>query len=477
MLTRFARRPAVLVAIFALQFALGRVGLTFFSIDIGMPGFWPASGFGLAALVLFGPRAWPAIAAGAFFTHLTATGNILAAIGGGTGHALEALVGAALVDRFAGGVDVFRGGMRIFRFVLIAMTASAVGASLTVAGMLFTAQTAWPALPALLMPWWLGHVTGCLTIAPLVLLWARGGRPGRWLELAEGALLLILLVWVSLVVFAGRFPSDIKTYPLEFLCVPFFLWAAFRTGRRGVAASLVVMAATAAWGTLHGFGPFIRQTLHESIVLLQAYTSVMSVMALVLAAVVADYKRAEAQLHELAITDSLTGLANYRRLLDVLRTEIARSRRTGRPFSVLFVDMNGLKTINDKYGHLTGSRALCRVADVLRSACRTIDTPSRFGGDEFAVVLPETAGDGADVVLNRVCDKLAADTDTPKLSVSGGAAVFPRDGDSPTLLLRAADRALYEAKSGAGAVRGVAGRLALAESDREQDDLLRSGPR
>ncbi|RDJ93977.1 GGDEF domain-containing protein, partial [Lacticaseibacillus rhamnosus] len=99
-----------------------------------------------------------------------------------------------------------------------------------------------------------------------------------------------------------------------------------------------------------------------------------------------DQARLFDQVRTLAVSDSLTGLANYRRLLSVMEAELDRSRRTDRPFSVVLFDMDGLKAINDQYGHLTGSRALVRLGKILRNHCRAIDTAARYGGDEFAIV-------------------------------------------------------------------------------------------
>src|SRR5215471_9166527 len=446
MYARLARHPATPATIFAVYLCFGRLGVALESLNGGAAAVWPPSGFALAAFLLFGRPIWPAIALGSFFVRFVATGEILTSIPIAIGNTVTALFGATLLNRFAGGADAFASPRQIFRFAAIVAFATTIGATVQTIVTLLTIRP----LENLLTVWllaWLVRLSGALVFAPVLLLWAQA-RPSwpRWQVLVEAAVLFVMLLWVGLLVFAGMFPSDIKNYPLEFLCMPFFLWAAFRFGRREAATALAMLSGIAVWGTLHGFGPFVRDTQNESLVLLQAYTSVMSVMGLVLAASVGEHKSAEAQLHQLATTDPLTGLANYRRLLEVLRAEIARSGRTRRSFGVLFVDINGLKRVNDRYGHLTGSRALCRVADALRQASRTIDTTARFGGDEFAIVLPETTQEGGERVLERVSEILALDPVAPRISVSGGVAVFPDDGESPTILLRAADRKLYEAK-------------------------------
>jgi diguanylate cyclase (GGDEF)-like protein len=148
----------------------------------------------------------------------------------------------------------------------------------------------------------------------------------------------------------------------------------------------------------------------------------------------------------LSVSDSLTGLANYRRLIDALEAEIQRSRRTGRPFSLLLFDLDGLKKINDNYGHLVGSRALCRVANVLRVNSRTIDTVARYGGDEFALILPETEMNAAHEVAQRICNRVASDAELPPISVSVGVAAYARDGETIEALVGAADQALYRVK-------------------------------
>jgi len=165
---------------------------------------------------------------------------------------------------------------------------------------------------------------------------------------------------------------------------------------------------------------------------------------------ITERKRVEEEIRHLVASDPLTGLANYRRLLDVFDAETQRSGRTGRCFALLLLDLNGLKKINDSHGHLVGSRALCRLAHVLRLQCRAVDTPARHGGDEFAIILPETDGDGARNLALRVAERLAHDGEQPPLSFSFGVAVYPGDARTMDEMLGTADRALYEMKAGAG---------------------------
>jgi diguanylate cyclase (GGDEF)-like protein/PAS domain S-box-containing protein len=161
---------------------------------------------------------------------------------------------------------------------------------------------------------------------------------------------------------------------------------------------------------------------------------------------VTEQQAREGRLREQAESDSLTGLANHRRLFEVLHTEISRSKRTGREFALMLLDVDQFKRINDQYGHLVGDRALCRLTNALRSCCRSIDTAARQGGDEFALVLPETSAADAALVGERICEILAKDLEEPALSVSVGVAAYPRDAESVGPLLYAADAALYGMK-------------------------------
>jgi diguanylate cyclase (GGDEF)-like protein len=236
--------------------------------------------------------------------------------------------------------------------------------------------------------------------------------------------------------------------PLELLPAFLYLLAAatFRERLKTVSSGLDKALALAAWMNVaaHIVLTVSLQALDGSFTLAQILR--VSSYAVALGGTLLDNSRLFVQVQHLAISDPLTGLANYRHLIDVLEAEIERSGRTGREFSVLLLDLDGLKSINDRFGHLVGSRALLRLAEVLGVHSRSVDTPARYGGDEFALVMPETGSQAARRVAGRIRERLASQTEEPKISVSIGVAVYPSSGATAERLLMAADEALYAMK-------------------------------
>jgi two-component system, cell cycle response regulator len=157
-------------------------------------------------------------------------------------------------------------------------------------------------------------------------------------------------------------------------------------------------------------------------------------------------------LAELSETDSLTRLLNARGFAARLHAEIQRSRRYREPLSLLFLDLDGLKAINDRHGHRAGSQALRDVAGVIRAKLRDTDTGARWGGDEFTVIAPNTSKDSATLFAERIRAGIAADvTDWPLTASIGIATLDWAEAQAETMpdaqaLLRDADAAMYEAK-------------------------------
>src|SRR6266498_3401146 len=428
------RRLAWLLGLAAVYYFGAKLGLRFAYINSSVTTIWPPAGIALAAFVLFGYRVWPAIFGAAFLANFTTTGAVLPSLGIAIGNTIEGLLAAYLVNRFARGGRVFDRVSDILRFtVLAALVSTTVAASIGVASLAFGGLLSWSDAPRVWLTWWLGDGVGDIVVAPVLILWigvkpAPGWSRRQTLEAIAAALITGL---VSFAIFGGLFPA--RHYSITMLLWPVMIWVAFRFGPRETATAILVVSIVAILRTLQGFGPYGHLSPGESLTLLQVWTGITAVTSLVLSAVVTSQREIQGTWRELAVTDPLTGLANHRQLIQALESEIKRSRRTAQPLGVVLLD-------------LAGSLAIRRVAEALLGSCRATDTAARFGGDEFALVLPETGEAAAWHVARGVVERLATDAEKPNISISVGVAVYPGHGETVEALLNAADVALYETK-------------------------------
>ncbi|HJS56506.1 MAG TPA: MASE1 domain-containing protein, partial [Vicinamibacteria bacterium] len=312
-----ARRLALLAGLVTVYFIAGKLGLRLAFFHPSATPVWPPTGISLAAFLILGSKVWPAIFAGAFLVNVTTLGTVATSVGIAAGNTLEGLAGAYLVNRWAGGRQAFERPRDVLKFaVLAAGLSTTLSATFGVASLHLGGLARAEEYASIWLTWWLGDATGDLVFAPVILLWSANPRIKRRAKGAlDAAALFGGLVLVSHVVFGVVSPLAVGNLPLEFLCIPMLLWAPFRFGPRESSIAVLLLSWIAVHGTLRGFGPFARDSLNESLLLLQAFLGVASVMSLSVASVVLQRRRVEARLRELSVSDPLTGLGNYRKLM------------------------------------------------------------------------------------------------------------------------------------------------------------------
>ena len=277
----------------------GKFGLMLASLHASASPVWPPAGIALAALLVLGYRAWPAIFVGAFLVNVTTAGNVATSLAVASGNTLEAVCGAWLVNRFAGGTTVFDRPQGVFKFALAAAVSTIISPAFGVTSLALAGFADWTNYGAIWLTWWLGDTTGDLLIAPLIILWSIASKR-RWnrREAFEVGILLLLLFVLSEAVFGGWLTISAKDYPIAFICGGIVIWTAFRFTQRETATGIFILSAIAIWGTLHGFGPFVRETENQSLLALQSWTAVLTITAMALSAAMAERRQTEAALRE-----------------------------------------------------------------------------------------------------------------------------------------------------------------------------------
>ncbi len=477
------------------------VGLRMAFANTNATAVWIPSGIAIASLVLFGLRVWPGILLGAAATNTLyfvghaaeGTATLLgSALLTSAGNTLEAVAGYLLLRRFVRSSHPFDNVRATFRFVALAAAVPVIAATTGVIALLSAGVAGWRLASTSWVTWWLGDVSGILVYAPMLLSWTRPSRV-RWTlpRMAEAAVILLSLMPTGFVLFGGWL-AERYTYSLPYLVMPLLLWVVFRFGLREASTAVAMVSAVAIWGTVRGHGPFLAESLNESLILAQFFASTVAVTVLVLSAAVAERDGLLEQLREvnrtledriaartselasinqaltaeirqrtaaeevikhLANHDTLTGLANRRLTEELFESAEAMARRRGHRMALLFLDLDGFKPINDEFGHGTGDEMLRKVAERLLGTVRESDHVARFGGDEFIVLLPDISSpDDATVVADKILRAVGEPfvIQGVRRSLGGasiGIAIYPHDGRDFATLVRCADGAMYQAKA------------------------------
>jgi PAS domain S-box-containing protein len=305
----FSKLPVIGI-LTVVYFIAGKFGLLLASLHASASPVWPAAGIALATLLVLGYRAWPAIFVGAFLVNVTTAGNVATSLAIASGNTLEAVCGAWLVNRFAGGTTVFDRPQGVVKFALAAVVSTVIGPAFGVTSLAFGGFADWANFGAIWLTWWLGDTTGDLLIAPLIILWSTPPKR-RWnrREVVEVGILLLLLFVLSEAVFCGWLTISARNYPIAFISLPIVIWTAFRFTQRETATGIFILSGIAIWGTMHGFGPFAGETENQSLLALQSWTAVLAITAMALSAGMAERERAAEALRESEASMSLAANA------------------------------------------------------------------------------------------------------------------------------------------------------------------------
>jgi signal transduction histidine kinase len=506
----------LLGALVFVYFLAGKLGLHFAFVHASASPVWPPTGIALAAMLLFGVRVWPAIFIGAFLVNITTAGSIASSLGIAAGNTLEAVIGAMLVERYAGGARAFERAQDFQRLAVLAGALSTtISATIGATSLVLAGHAEWNAFGAIWLTWWLGDAAGALIVAPLLVLWGAAPRPGPLHERPfEAVLLLSVLVATGALVF--MYPA-FSRYPLPFLCIPPLIWAAFRFGQREVATSVAVLSAIATWATVRDAGPFVMESDNESLLLLQSFMATIAALTLSVAALVWERKaveaerlllleseqaaRAEAEAANHAKDEFLAMLSHELRnplaaisnAAQVLQAGETNQAFAGRAVDIIHRQARHLGRLIDDLldvarvtrGRIKLAAERLDLADVVQKSLATLRSGGRLEEHRIVVDLPPVWVEADPARLTQIVDNLLLNAikytppdgliEVSTLSDGDEAALRVRDsgvGIPPELLPRIFDlftqgpRSLDRAQGGLGVGLTLAHRLAQAHGGR-----------
>jgi len=376
--------------------------------------------------------------------------------------------------------DIFAHLYSTLVFIIVSILTPIVSALLGVTGLLIVNALDISEYPVSFLTWWFASALAHILFSPPILIYQEKDVLRQKANYREVFLILVILIVICTIIF--RF-----AYPLEYLLLPILIWGVFRLNRRNSSLFVSVIAFVAITATGKGYGIFVKDSVNQSLMLLQSFTAMLSLTTLILSAVLSErqiaqkslketmenlevkvfertkeltqaqlnLKQANYALEKMVNTDSLTQVANRRYFDRTLEKEWSQAIETQQSLSLLLIDIDCFKQYNDTYGHQQGDECLIQVAQTFKAVIRHhSDCVARYGGEEFAVILPNTNLQEAKVVALKIIEKIRqleiehrTSTASNVVTLSIGISVLiPQIEDSLEFFIQKADKALYQAK-------------------------------
>ena len=411
---------------------------------------WPPTGVALAFLFFRGYIVLPGIFLGAFFLNMTLSSPVVAfeiAIGNTIGPAVTYW----LITRTKNTIqdNIFYDTNSIIHFVFYsvigAFITSTMGTTMLYLNGLLTSEyqiLGW-------VVWFFGDLIGFILIVPVFVAYALQhniGFPSKK-RIIEITFILLVLVISSIVIFGSGYFFD-KRYPIEYLILFPLIWASIRLQNGINLIFLIIVTILAILGTASGYSQFSFEDNHRlSLIMLQVFIFTVTFSILMMTAQRCYTKRLLEEKERLTLIDSLTQVGNRRFFTESFKEELEKSQRYKRPISLIIFDIDHFKNINDSLGHHTGDSVLQELCALISSQLRSSDYLARWGGEEFTVILPESALSSAIITAEKLRKAIEQHPFSCQQNVTCSFGVLQcSDNESVDSAIEKVDSKLYEAK-------------------------------
>jgi signal transduction histidine kinase len=372
------------VLILAIVYHLAaRLGLQMAYVQANTSPVWPPTGIGLAALLLFGAKLWPGISLGVLFGSLLTGAPLNLALGLAVGNTIEALLAVFILKRVFNLRNELDRIQDVIALVVVSLFCTTIAATVGSMTLMLLGFSQWQNFWSIWFTWWIGDLLGALVITPLLLTWLSPNsiHPQKRLYV-EGGILLVILALTTWYVFSSMPPIGVFHQAMIYVIFPFVIWAALRFGQRGATFAITMVSGIAIWGTSQGMGPFSLESKNDSLVLLQTFTAVVSLTALILAAATIERRKAADALRqkaeELAILNesSKTFLDNFE-IANIFQI-ISRLAVTRLGSDIAWVETRDKYDGDDKdvHGYGISNELLQKLTDKLPDTEEYKDTPA-----------------------------------------------------------------------------------------------------